>query len=770
LFLLRSLQNKNIVRLVASYTQNGFCNLLFPVADCDLHDLLLSSHRPEWTTKSEEVIDSLCGLAKGLHHLHNFRPLAKSAEETDRITKQGYHHDIKLRNILVNGSRLILADFGLSRLKNAEEDTQTIWKSRPPTYSAPEACDPVTLQEKSVGRAYDIWSFGCVLSELATYALEGADAVKTFRKEREKEGIYGRDNCFHHEGVRSPAVNTWFREMEDRHRSSSLSLLFGISSKLLVGDPSKRPRSEEPVQEFEYLSLNRRLLTVLHNTSVMSNEAGRETISSVYLAKLTLERDRLRAWGYALGLESFNEKMRPWIRQTSENYDKIYLDLKNCSAELIEFINQTGQPEIQQRILAVLTSTNEALLLGLPESVTNVIENTFQLLTVSTGKKIQLLASLAVNSQTLDHMESTASERQNASRHHEAGLLAAARYMSLMLSAKDSLPTDGTVRFIEPSLICDYLRHNAYSTPISVRWYYRGFRENDKQRVLVEERSYDSKWTSVQDKNQFEDSGKEIFERIKELAKLFQMQPKPKSMRLLNCLGVFHLPASTKFGFVYEFPPSEGVESDQEPISLSDVIEHTKDPQRNPTLNDKFTLSHAIASCIYSLHLTGWLHKSIRSSNFIYFKEGNQDLTGLNICEPYLIGFQHSRQSMPGAYSDGSVANTERAVVHPSYQDGARFHSAFDYYSLGVILLEIALWRPIGKVIPPGTSADIILRLLLEHAAKYVPQRMGTGHCKVILACLNFYHNHNSENQESILLMKFQQEVLEKLQRAASTL
>jgi hypothetical protein len=177
-------------------------------------------------------------------------------------------------------------------------------------------------------------------------------------------------------------------------------------------------------------------------------------------------------------------------------------------------------------------------------------------------------------------------------------------------------------------------------------------------------------------------------------------------------------------------------------------------------------LSQAIASCIYSLHLTGWLHKSIRSSNFIYFSKQSQDLTALNICEPYLMGFQQSRQSRPGAYSDGSITTKERAFVHPSYQDGVRFHSAFDYYSLGVILLEIALWRPIDKVLALGTSADA-LRLLLEYAAKYVPKRMGTGYCEVVVACLNFHHHNNSEKRESSLLMKFQQEVLEKLQRAS---
>jgi serine/threonine protein kinase len=762
------LKNVNIVRLVTSYTQNGFCNLLFPLADYDLHDLLLNSEQPKWTGESTQVVDSLRGLANGLHYLHNFRPLAKGVEETQRITKHGYHHDIKPRNILVKGTRLILADFGLARLKDMNEDTKTIWKNTPPTYGAPEACDPVTLQEKHIGRGYDIWSFGCILSEFATYALEGAAAVKTFRKEREKEGIYGRNNCFHHEGEVSPAVVTWLREMEDRHRSSSMSLLFGISSKCLVGDPNERPKSEEVVQEFDYASLSRWLLSVLYNTFTMKNEAIRDGLSTVYLAKLTLERNRLRAWGYALGLEPFDQQMQPWIDQTSKDYDRICRVLKNCTTKLAELMNQNNEPDIQQRVLVLLTSANDSLLFGLPESVKVTIENTFQLLTVSTGKTVQLLINSADNSGALTSTDRATAQDQSTSQHREAGLLAAARYMSLMLTSDGSRASEETVKIIEPSLIGEVPQHATYSSPLSIHWYYRGFRESDRQRVLVEERSYDSKWTSIPDADEFADRGKEVFDRVQELAKLFQMRPKPKDMRVLNCLGVYHLPALTKFGFVYEFPHLQQEEKDIEPVSLADLIRDTKDPERNPTLNDKFALSKAIASCVHSLHLTGWLHKSICSSNLIYFNKLGQDLTKLNLSGPYLTGFQHSRQSKPGAYSDGSITTKEMAFTHPSYQeDGARFHSAFDYYSLGVILLEIALWRPVDKIFPLGTSAETLRLLLFEYARKYIPQRMGTGYCDVVIACLDFYGNHIDEKKESSLLMKFQQEVLEKLQRAS---
>ena len=224
LFLSRSLKNDNIVRLVTSYTQNGLCNLFFPVANYDLHDLPLQPEQPDWMTKESKVMDSFRDVANGLHYLHNSHPFAKSAEETERITENGYHHNLKPRNILVKGTRLILSDFGLSRTKTVDEDTKTPWKNTLPTYAAPEACDPVTLQRRQIRRAYDVWSFGCILSECTIYALRGAAAVKTYRHERVLEGIYGKHNCFHRDGEVNPAVIAWHRGTEYIYGSSYCSV------------------------------------------------------------------------------------------------------------------------------------------------------------------------------------------------------------------------------------------------------------------------------------------------------------------------------------------------------------------------------------------------------------------------------------------------------------------------------------------------------------------------------------------------------------------
>lgn len=85
-----------------------------------------------------------------------------------------------------------------------------------------------------------------------------------------------------------------------------------------------------------------------------------------------------------------------------------------------------------------------------------------------------------------------------------------------------------------------------------------------------------------------------ILDRVKELAELFQMPPKSKDMRVLNYLGVYHLPAFAKFSFVYEFPRLQQEEKDLEPVSLADFIQDTKPADRNPTLNESL-LCHRLS-------------------------------------------------------------------------------------------------------------------------------------------------------------------------------
>jgi hypothetical protein len=736
-----------------------------------------------------QLVDSLRGLANGLDYLHNFRPPASSIEEDERITKHGYHHDIKPRNILVKGTRLILADFGLSRLRDSDEDTKTMWKHTPPTYGAPEARDRLTFEARWIGRAYDIWSFGCVLSEIATYALEGAALVQNFRKDRELEGPYGKHNCFHHNGDLSQKVSEWLDKMSNRCTTPWLKRIFALSGSLLIADPDGRPTSKDVVENLNRNSLGQWLGNILASTSSMKEkEERKETPSGVFLAKLILERDRLRAWSHTTGVDTCSElgQQRPLNPQTGKDYDWIRCTLMACDAKLSELMNWADMNDAHQRIIASLADANDELLAGLPDSIKLDIENAFHLLAISAKETVQVLAHSA-GELGLSNLSSSARSNAISLQQWEAGLLAAARYMSELLSS--GVSPRSTVTIIDQSLLKEAPGTTDITTRISVQWYYGGARVADRKPVLVEERSYASKWISTEDEENFAKLGKEQFDRIRELAELFQMSPKLKDLRLLNCLGVYHVPTLAKLGFVYEFPQFHPETTMCKPVSLADIIRQTKKPELNPSLNNKFALSQVVASCVHCLHLSRWLHKSLSSFNIIYFKGMNQDWTELNLLDPYLVGFQHSRQSASTAHSDGAEAKyqmsiIDEAFVHPDYGGNIRFHPAFDYYSLGVILLEIALWRTVGDVIShynleikklkldadlqeQPQNSRLYQKHLISIAKKYIPQRMGTGYCAVVIACLDFYEHHKdlNEKMEVQIILQFQQEILQRLQR-----
>jgi hypothetical protein len=44
---------------------------------------------------------------------------------------------------------------------------------------------------------------------------------------------------------------------------------------------------------------------------------------------------------------------------------------------------------------------------------------------------------------------------------------------------------------------------------------------------------------------------------------------------------------------------------------------------------------------------------------------------------------------------------------------------------------------------------------------------MGTGYCEVVLAYMEFYDKHGDENKVPNLLLKFQEEILEKLHQSS---
>jgi hypothetical protein len=244
----------------------------------------------------------------------------------------------------------------------------------------------------------------------------------------------------------------------------------------------------------------------------------------------------------------------------------------------------------------------------------------------------------------------------------------------------------------------------------------------------------------------------QIVDRVQKLAALLHHSPKPDAFRVPHCLGYFDNASRSsdsdpdsdgeeestdpRIGFVFEKPQDEAVSPDTPPISLSDLL--ARKPK--PRITDRIRLAHAVANCILYLHSVNWLHKGLRSHNIVFFpittNENGIISTKIDYRKPYISGFDFARPARADEMTEvpGDVPEYN-LYRHPSTQGfgfGPResFRKTFDIYSFGVVLVELAHWETIDKVldIPIGKvrlAAKIREKLLKEDRIADVGANMG---------------------------------------------
>ena len=180
---LQRLKHTHIIQVVGTYTfARNLSILLYPVAEYNLDTFLEEIQEPERTKEFYSMEQSLRAffgcLSSTLSFIH------------DALTK---HLDIKPKNILVkdmgskgvqtsgNGPinlryKIIIADFGIARSYNSEEELET---ETPVSFTRAYAAHEVIAQERR-GLAADVFSLGCVFAEmLATFA---NTTIESFRR------------------------------------------------------------------------------------------------------------------------------------------------------------------------------------------------------------------------------------------------------------------------------------------------------------------------------------------------------------------------------------------------------------------------------------------------------------------------------------------------------------------------------------------------------------------------------------------------------------
>jgi hypothetical protein len=252
-----------------------------------------------------------------------------------------------------------------------------------------------------------------------------------------------------------------------------------------------------------------------------------------------------------------------------------------------------------------------------------------------------------------------------------------------------------------------------------------------------------------------------ILERLKALTTLLKENKHSDNFRAPHCLGYFRDwdPATNddacRFGLVFETP--EGISSRKRPISLLSLLQQKE--KSMPSLTSRIALCHALSEIVEKLHAVDWVHKGLRSHNIIFFSDyshgdPDSDWSDIDFSSPYISGFDYSRPAQNEELTEKPPENAATDIYrHPLVHGSAAplpssgaggYKKSYDIYSLGIILLEIAYWKPINEVLSidlanarPSQTIKVKQRLCDEGKwLGYVRGNLGDKVYGVVGACL----------------------------------
>lgn len=717
LALLGNLKHDNIVQLYCAYMYRERYNLIFALADGGSLADLLDGKNMEGP-KDSQLLLALAELASAIDALHNF------TSETLNLKLSGCHHDLAPRNILVHKDTFLLADFGLSSLRNAEEDSLTLFKDVRGSYLAPE-CQ--ILQDghfitSKISRASDIWSFGCILSEVLTYMKYGPDGVNQFRSERVTDVTSDVTwSKFHRGPGRSnPAIEPWLDRIQSSGESYCVRMV-SLIRKMLSMDSKERPRSAE-------------VLMVLRGIWIVSfGNSIQLALDSIHEARPTIDgilnQMRFRGWLLAFH-QLLDDGDHKEMGSPEFDFSKTVHALKEIHHILKDGVEVNASIRHQQQSL--LRYQHAKLIAALPSSYRRIAK--------------EHLETLLLRDDDVEQLGDVSTAMKTEGDEDIGVLVAVKRLMVLannnrLIGRNDLFINPGDVAFQENVDIHDLALLGPASEPVLVEWL-----------------KYKGPWAD-------EDTGRELRQRLTSVIELLHAESTAKIPGSLHCRGMFHNPSEQAFGIVYELPlPREKL------FTLHQLLSAPKSPYR-PLLECRFQLAFDICQCIFTFHKVGWLHRNLHSMNILFFpSDGAEKAQWAK--KPRIVGFAGSRESALNSFTHGPEDNGQlRKYQHPTYLTRQkRYREVFDYYSIGMLLLEIGLWSTLAEITRSnrfqGLTDDEFRREIVTSRVPHLGVTMGTRYMEATRICLdNGFVGNESDlgSEKEALCAAFKNQVIDQI-------
>lgn len=181
---------------------------------------------------------------------------------------------------------------------------------------------------------------------------------------------------------------------------------------------------------------------------------------------------------------------------------------------------------------------------------------------------------------------------------------------------------------------------------------------------------------------------------LERLVAILHMDKRPAQFRVPLCAGYFDDEENQRFGLIYQVPYITPQLA--ETTSLSKLL---LQQDNLPPLESRISLAKELVTSLYFLHAVNWLHKGLRNESILLLTQhGSPDYS-----QPFISGFEYSRPD-EADLTTTAAPDTWVVYAHPDYQGLNRktYRKTFDIYSLGIILLEIALWKPAEEILGFG--------------------------------------------------------------------
>jgi hypothetical protein len=263
--------------------------------------------------------------------------------------------------------------------------------------------------------------------------------------------------------------------------------------------------------------------------------------------------------------------------------------------------------------------------------------------------------------------------------------------------------------------------------------------EDQEQRTLAKYKN-GMVWVEWQmDTGVFEPSPERL-RSIELLVTQLRLKDKPAEVRVPNCLGyIVDDREYYSLGLVFEIPNARNSTT---PRSLFQFLKG----KAKPPIASRVNLAQKLATSLLYLHAVDLLHTHLRSACILFFTE-QIDATdelygpGVNISEPYIGGFRCFSKSdfKSRMWAEGKDGDCASGI----YEFYGRSPKIFDIHSLGIILLEIAYWKPAREIFNikryPDRGSMQIRELFPKyetHLLRRVRWTMGNRYHDAVRACL----------------------------------